>query len=209
MPAMMMAEEGGQLNDEVTDLPDPEFGGSMTVAEAVAKRRSHRGFAEWALSVEQVSQLCWAAQGVTAEREGLRASPSAGGLFPMTMFVIDREGMYEYLPHDHALRRIIGGDIRPQLQAASLAQACVGDAPLCLAITADIEHLAAKYGDRAERYCILEAGHIAQNVFLQATAMELVGVPVGAYEDDQVAAALKLPANLTILYLLPLGYPID
>jgi SagB-type dehydrogenase family enzyme len=208
MPVMMMAKRGDQLKNKIIDLPEPEFGGSMTVAEAVARRRSHRAFAEWALSVEQVSQLCWAAQGVTDEGEGLRASPSAGGLFPMTMFVADREGLYEYLPHDHALRQIIEGDIRPQLQAASLGQACVGNAPLCLAITADIKHLATKYGKRAERYCILEAGHIAQNVFLQARAMDLVGVPVGAYEDDQVAAALKLPTNLTVFYLLPLGYPV-
>ncbi|UCD74562.1 MAG: SagB/ThcOx family dehydrogenase [Phycisphaerales bacterium] len=207
MPTVMMVRADSERDGELIALPEAKYGGSMTVAEAVEKRRSHRAFAEWALSVEQVAQLCWAAQGITAEREGLRASPSAGGMFPMIVFVVDREGVYEYLPHEHALRPMIEGDLRPQLQAASLDQPCVGNAPLCMAITADIDHLATKYGKRAERYCILEAGHIAQNVFLQATALDLGGVAVGAFEDDRVAEALKLPPNLKIFYLLPLGYP--
>jgi SagB-type dehydrogenase family enzyme len=186
-------------------LPTAETRGVMSAAEALFRRRSHREFAPARLSIGQVSQLCWAAQGITDPAEGLRTVPSAGALFPITVFVIDHNGLYRYEPKSHRLDRVLAGDIRAELQAAALDQECVGSAPLCLVIAIDIARSAVKYGQRAERYCLLEAGHAAQNVLLQATTIGLVGVPVGAFHDQEVCTVLNLPQELDPVYLLPLG----
>jgi SagB-type dehydrogenase family enzyme len=193
--------------ERVIPLPPPTAEGGMALAEALASRRSRRAFTTRAPSLGQVAQLCWAAQGITDAAEGYRTAPSAGALYPITVFVVDGNGVYEYEPGSHVLRRAVAGDLRGKLQAAALHQPCVGAAPLCLVITTDIARTASKYGSRAERYCLLEAGHVAQNVLLQATALGLAGVPVGAFEDRRVGAILGLPPNLRPVYLVPLGYP--
>jgi len=189
-------------------LPNPKTIGSVSVAEALARRRSHREFADRGLAVTAVSQLCWAAQGITDSRTGFRTSPSAGGLFPIAILIVDQAGVYEYKPAEHRLTRVVVGDVRKKLQAASLGQRCVGAAPVCMVVAFDVARTASKYGPRAERYCLLEAGHVAQNVFLQATALGIVGVPVGAFDDGKIASILRLPKRLTPIYLLPLGWPV-
>jgi SagB-type dehydrogenase family enzyme len=194
--------EGGDIV-----LPSPRTVDDLSVAEALARRRSHREFADKELSIEQLGQLCWAAQGITDHESGLRTAPSAGALFPLTVFVVDARGVYEYQPERHLLRCHFVGDIRKKLQAAALDQTCVGSAPACLIIAMDAGRTASKYGNRAERYCLLEAGHVAQNILLQATALELVSVPVGAFTDGELVGVLRLPSNLRPVYLLPVGYP--
>jgi len=188
-------------------LPAPQTNGGMTVAEALARRRSVRDFADRRVPIEALSQLCWAAQGITDCSQGLRTAPSAGALYPLTVFVVTAEGVDEYQPAGHSLRRVRSGDVRDRLRESADSQSWVSAAPLCLVISTDVSRTAAKYGGRAERYCLLEAGHSAQNVLLQATALGLTGVPVGAFDDQQVSATLRLPPNLRPLYLLPLGYP--
>jgi SagB-type dehydrogenase family enzyme len=188
-------------------LPTPQKKGGMSVAEALARRRSQREFADRALSLEHLSQLCWAAQGITDQDQGYRTAPSAGALYPVSVFLVDRDGVYEYEPRQHVLRQVTSGDPRKQLQAAALDQPCVGAARLCLVIAVDVARSASKYGRRAERYCLLEAGHVAQNILLQGTALGLGGVPVGAFDDRKVASILHLPQHLTPVYLLPLGFP--
>jgi SagB-type dehydrogenase family enzyme len=153
-----------------------------------------------------VSQLCWAAQGITDAQEGKRTAPSAGALYPLCVLVVDRTGVYSYEPRPRALRQVIAGDLRGALQAAAHDQSCVGAAPLCLVLIMDVARTATRYGSRAERYCFLEAGHVAQNVLLQATALGLAGVPVGAFDDHKVATLLHLSAKLRPVYLLPVGY---
>jgi SagB-type dehydrogenase family enzyme len=193
-------------NGEVLSLPSPQITGGMPLTEALARRRSHREFADQPLTRQQVSQLCWAAQGVSDETRGLRTAPSAGALYPLTVFVIDEHGAYEYEPERHALRTVAAGDLRSELQAAALNQPAVGNAPVCVVIAMNVSRTAAKYKDRAERYCLLEAGHVAQNVLLQATALGLTGVPMGGFEPRRVAKVLDLAANLEPVYLIPLGH---
>lgn len=188
-------------------LPAPHMRDEMSVAEALRRRRSHREFAETALSIQELSQLCWAAQGITDPEQGRRTAPSAGAIYPIALYVVNQNGIFEYEPNRNTLSRIVAGDERRTLQVAALDQECVGAAPVCLAITMDVARTASKYGSRAERYCLLEAGHVAQNVLLEATAVGLVGVPVGAFDDRRVAEALHLPRNLRPVYLLPLGHP--
>lgn len=187
-------------------LPPPKTQGGMAVAEALANRRSVREFSERLLTQEGIAQLCWAAQGITDKAAGFRTAPSAGALYPAVVFVVDASGAYEYEPAAHALRQVIAGDPRLDLHRASYDQRSVGTAPFCMVIAVDVSRTATKYGNRAERYCLIEAGHIAQNVLLQATADGLAGVSVGAFDDRKIAALLKLPPNLQPVYLLPIGY---
>lgn len=181
----------------------------MSLIEALAGRRSQRAFSARSLSREQVSQLCWAAQGITGKAEGLRTAPSAGALFPVTLFIVDGRGAYEYNPYLHTLRDVLLGDVRAALQTAALDQECIGNTPACFVVAMDVSRTATKYGYRAERYCLLEVGHVAQNLLLQATALGLTGVPVGAFKDREVADLLHLPPNLQPAYLLPIGYPVE
>jgi SagB-type dehydrogenase family enzyme len=191
---------------EESSLPSPKTSGGMSLTEALAQRRSQREFTDQPLTPQQVSQLCWAGQGVSDENRGLRTAPSAGALYPLTVFVIDEHGVYEYEPERHALRTVAVGDVRSELQAAALNQPAVGNAPVCVAIAMNVSRTAAKYKDRAERYCLLEAGHVAQNVLLQATALGLTAVPIGAFEPQRVAKLLDLSANHEPVYLIPLGH---
>ncbi|MHC5115292.1 MAG: SagB/ThcOx family dehydrogenase [Planctomycetota bacterium] len=193
--------------DAETPLPKPVTPGGMPLAEALATRRSVREFEPTPLSAEQVGRICWAAQGITDRRNGLRAAPSAGALYPMTVYVVDASGVYEYRPKTHVLRRVRTGDARGDLRAAALDQSCVGSAPTCLVIAMTVRRSARKYGTWAERYCLMEAGHVAQNALLQATALGLGGVPVGAFDEDRVAAILTLPNGCEPVYLVPIGMP--
>ncbi len=198
-----------EAEGEEIPLPLPESRGGMSLTEVLAHRRSRREFDAHRPSTEQIARLCWAAQGITQGEEGFRAAPSAGATYPLALFVVDSAGVYRYEASGHRLRRLFIGDVRARLQAAALDQPCVGEAPLCLVLAVDLAVVAARYGrHRGWRYGLLEAGHAAQNVLLQATALGLAGVPVGAFDDRQVAQVLGLPPGLYPVYLLPLGVPI-
>lgn len=188
------------------ELPLPETSGGMPLHEALFRRRSYREFSRRMLTRQQISQLCWSAQGVT-DQEGFRTAPSAGAIYPSVLFLATTEALFEYSPERHALQMRLRADVRKRLQAAALDQECVGEAPTCLIVSMNEKYLTRKYGERAARYCALEAGHIAQNVLLEATAMGLVGVPVGAFDDRRVSAVLELRDELAPVYLLPIGHP--
>jgi SagB-type dehydrogenase family enzyme len=197
------------LEREEIDLPPPDLHGEMPVAQALAHRRSRREFATRRPSLEQVGHLCWAAQGLTEGEQGLRTVPSAGATYAITLLVVEPEGVYRYDALGHRLNRLLAGDVREPLQAAAEGQPCVGEAPLCLVLAVEPAVVAARYGRRRGwRYALLEAGHAAQNVLLQAEALGLAGVPVGAFEDRQVARVLGLEPGLHPVYLLPIGVPI-
>jgi len=188
-------------------LPKPVVGGSVSVSDALAMRRSCREFQPKNLSRDQVAQLCWAAQGITDDHKGLRTSPSAGAWYPITVFVADADGVFEYRPQEHALSPVLESDARSGLQNAAAGQSCLGEAPLCLVIAVDIQRMVSKYHADAERYCLIEVGHVAQNVLVQATAMGLAGAPIGAFDRDEAFSALRLARYLQPVYLLPIGFP--
>jgi SagB-type dehydrogenase family enzyme len=187
-------------------LPAPRLEGEMSLEEAIANRRSVREFREDPLSWAEISELLWAAQGITDPR-GLRSAPSAGALYPLELYVAVVEGAYHYLPQGHTVQAVSDEDLRPGLWEAGLRQGALQEAPAIFVVTAIYERTEAKYGERAERYVRLEAGHAAQNILLQAVALELGAVPIGAFYDDQVQAALGLPVDHQPLYLIPVGRP--
>lgn len=196
----------------VIELPAPRLSGQIPLESTLQKRRSIREFSNEPLPLEQVSQLLWAAQGITSA-EGGRTTPSAGALYPLEIYLVAGkvtgllDGVYRYDPVRNTLEPVETGDLREKLSVAALSQQWVEKAPALLVITADYSKTAAKYGDRAERYAQIEAGHAGQNIYLQATAMGLGTVMVGAFSDHRVAKVLGLPKNEAPLAIYPVGIP--
>jgi SagB-type dehydrogenase family enzyme len=188
-------------------LPAPQSKGKMSFEEALARRRSIREFTHEALSERELSQLLWAAQGIT-RGEGLRTAPSAGALYPLELYVALVGGLYHYEPRPHQLTRLSERDVRAALRRSAWDQEFITQAPAVFVIAALYERISRKYGAaRTPRYVDMEIGHAAQNLLLQAVALGLSGVPVGAFEDDALHNALGLPANQHPLYLVPVGHP--
>jgi len=190
----------------VIDLPAPRQDGPLSLEETLLRRRSVRAFTDQALTTEQLAQLLWAAQGITDPR-GFRTAPSAGALYPLELYVVSADGFYRYQPEGHQLLQLAQEDLRSAVWQAGLQQDALRDAPAVFLITAVYQRTADKYGERATRYVDIEAGHAAQNLLLQAVALGLGGVPIGAFHDDALGTALSLPADHAPLYLLPVGYP--
>jgi SagB-type dehydrogenase family enzyme len=188
-------------------LPRPVRAGRITLEEALARRRSVREFAPKPLSEQQLGQLLWAAQGVT-HGDGLRTAPSAGALYPLEIYAATASGLFHYDPRKHQMKRVLPRDVRPELRLAALEQDQVRDAGAVFVVTAVFERIARKYGAaRTPRYVHIEVGHAAQNLLLQAVALDLAAVPVGAFRDAEVQKALNLPKDHEPLYLIPVGYP--
>jgi SagB-type dehydrogenase family enzyme len=194
-------------DSETSDLPELTVRGNMTMEEALAARRSVRSFLSTPVELSVIGRLLWAAQGAT-EEDGLgRAAPSAGGTYPLEVYVATSDGVLQYVPEGHRARWTIREDIRPRLHEASGRQEWVGQAPTVFVITGTDARTQPRYGSRAERYVLLEAGHAAQNLLLQATSLGLGAVPVGAFDDGDVTRALGLPDGERPFYLIPVGYP--
>lgn len=199
-----------QVGQEVV-LPGIESHGDMSVAEAIEARRSVRAFRRKDLALSDISQLLWAAQGIT-DRDGLRAAPSAGALYPVEVYLVagDVEGLppgvYRYTPQEHHLILVASGERRNPLAGAALGQSWVRRAPAVIVITAVFERSAVKYGQRARRYSHIEVGHVAQNIYLQATARGLGTVIVGAFDDAEVQEVLDLPPDHAPLAIMPVGH---
>jgi len=188
-------------------LPQPMTKGTISLEESIAKRRSVRNFKKQDLSLNEISQLLWAGQGITDNSRSLRASPSAGALYPIELYIVNTQGYFRYLPASHSLKQLSSDDLRISLSTASLGQLSVRDAAVSVIICAVPERVTKRYGERGIKYMHIEAGHIAQNIHLQALALGLGSVPIGAFEDKKVSAILKLPEGEEPLYIIPIGYP--
>ena len=201
-------ELGGTVVADRIDLPQPEVTGGVSLAEALARRRSVREYQPLPLDMADISQLLWAAQGVTSNT-GQRTAPSAGGLYPLELYVITEGGRYHYYPNGHQLDVLGEDDVRRELSRAALSQEAVEEAAAIFVVAAVYSRTEQKYGERAERYVKLEAGHAAQNLLLQAVSLGLGAVPIGAFHDDEVREALDLPSDHQPLYLIPVGHPAE
>ena len=193
------------------ELPQPQVTGTVPVEQALQSRRSVREFRRQALTLADVSQLLWAAQGITEGR--FRTAPSAGALYPLEVYVaIGRvedtaTGVYRYDPATHSLTVVRSGDMLRSLERAAIGQEWVAGGAIALVFTAVNERTTGKYGDRGIRYVHMEAGHAAQNVYLQAEAMGLGTVVVGAFRDGAVRDVLQIPDDEQPLSIMPVGKP--
>jgi SagB-type dehydrogenase family enzyme len=192
-------------------LAKPTLKGEVSVEEALASRRSVREFSNKPLKVAEIAQLLWAAQGITGDK-GKRTAPSAGALYPLSIYLVagDVEGLspgvYRYRPRGHAIVKVKGADQRARLKEAAGGQRWVGDAPATVVIAVNYDRTDL-YHQRGKMYADIEQGHAAQNILLQATALGLGAVPVGAVNDGKLAKALDLSAEFTAGYLISIGHP--
>jgi len=187
----------------------------MSLAEAITKRRSVRDFTPEPISQSQLSQILWAAQGITESPWRSRAVPSAGATYPLEIFVVGGDntiegiddGIYHYNIDSHSLTRHHQGDVRLELARAALDQEFIYQAPVDIVICAEYERTLKRYGTRGERYVHIEVGHAGQNIYLQATALGLATVAIGAFYDEQVRGVLRLDKQYKPLYIMPVGKP--
>ena len=195
-------------------LPQPKLEGSISVEQAIHQRRTIRNYRSRRLELEQLSQLLWAAQGITGRRRFKRAAPSAGALYPMDIYAVVGQdsvdqmeaGVYHYEPRGHILTPLSKEDLRDHVARAAISQMWMADAPINLVITAEYSRATGKYGKRGIRYALIEAGHIGQNLFLQAEALGLKAGIVGAFRDNKVIEIMNLPRMHEPLLIMPIGY---
>lgn len=214
-PGLATTQGKRKYEGVVMKLPRPKTEGVMSVEQALGQRRTVRSFSAQALHGDQLSQLLWAAQGITGVTGFKRTAPSAGALYPMDIYavlgpdsVIRMEaGVYHFEPGDRSLSPISQRDTRGAVARACLSQMWMAKAPLHLVITAEYRRITGKYGNRGVRYAMIESGHIAQNIFLQAEALGLKAGIVGAYHDEELAEILNLPRTHEPLLVMPVGYP--
>lgn len=199
-------DEASEIDGEVIELPDVRRDSSVSLETTLAQRRSVREFTNRSLDSEELSQLLWAMQGLTRGGAG-RTNPSAGALYPLEIYVVTARGLYHYLPAGHRIEQLSTEDLRGALSDAALGQEAVRDAPAVFVICGVFPRTEAKYGDRAERYVHLEAGHVGQSLLLQAVALDLGGVPVGAFSDEEIQDVLGLADDHEPVYLVPIGDP--
>ena len=216
LPIVLVLAAGVRVGvADSVQLPAPRLDGPVSLERALGMRRSVRDYSDGALTLAEAGQLLWAAQGITDPATGYRTAPSAGAFHPLEIRLAARRveglapGLYRYQPSGHRLQLVRAGDAIPALGAAAHGQPPFARAAAVLVISGDPARTTAKYGSRTERYLQLEAGHAAQNAALQAAALGLGLVTVGAFDDDALARAAGLPAGHRPLYLLPVGRPVE
>jgi len=208
------------IGDEAIYLPSPQLDGFVSIEKALHERRSRRDFQDKEVSLENISQILWAAYGITLPntdypflRGGFRTAPSAGGLYPLEIYIAVGKvhglapGLYKYVPDGHKILKIIDGDVRSELCVAALGQPMIREAPVSIVYTAVFSRTTSKYGQRGrERYVCIDLGHSAENVYLQVEALGLGTCAAASFSDEKMSEVLQLPKEEEPLYIMPIGY---
>ena len=207
------SEEVGEIEvaGERLKLPEPSYRSQVSIEEAILVRRSIREYADKPLTLKQLSQILWAAQGITEKRWGFRTAPSAGATYPLEVYVVVKDGgvedlgpgIYHYLPRSHEIELVKPGDYSRDLTRAALGQEWVLEAAANLVINAVYDRTTRRYGERGYRYVYMEVGHVGQNVYLQCVSLGLACVVIGAFYDDDVKRIVGGVGEP--LYIIPVG----
>ena len=216
------------MGQTIIKLPPPQLKGKVSLEETILRRRSVRKYRREPLDLPQLSQILWSAQGITGTR-GFRTAPSAGATYPLEIFVVIgkdsviasevptasgrtleelQAGIYHYEVDSHSLTLHKAADLGPELASATLDQGFIMDAPVDIVICALYHRTSYRYGRRGERYVHMEVGHAGQNIHLQAVALGLATVEVGAFRDEEVREVLGLEEQIKPLYIMPVGKPV-
>jgi len=193
-----------ETKTETIQLPEPKYDGEVSVEKALLERRSIREYKEDSLTLSEVSQILWAAQGITDPKTGHRTAPSARATYLLNVYILPGKviglpvGLYQYQPTHHELLKMVGGDMKAKLFEAA-GQAPIQNAPAALIITG----LTAK--TKNPNWFYLEAGHAAQNVYLEGVSLNIGTVVMAGFQEDAVKKALNLPADETVIYIMPIG----
>ncbi len=192
---------------KIVQLTEPNVTGVMSLEEALAKRRSVRRFTNQSLKWAQIGQLAWAGQGITDRARGLRTAPSAGSVYPIELFFATPEGLYVYRPAEHSLEQFTDQDVRIALAGGDPTQNSIAEAGCDIVVAGSVRKLADQFKDKARNYMLMEAGHIAQNIELQAVSLGLGAVPVGGIDAQNVRKVCGLARTLEPVYVICVGYP--
>jgi SagB-type dehydrogenase family enzyme len=214
------ASSGGDPQGSLVDLPKPSLSGDVSVEEALQNRRSVRVYQDSPLTLAEISQLLWAAYGVTQPMEdapdflrgGLRTAPSAGALYPLEIYLVARRvtdihpGIYRYRSETHQMVSLTDQDRWEGLSSAGLNQSHFETAAAAIVYSAVFERTTRKYGNRGrERYVCMDLGHSAQNVYLQACSLNIGTCAVGAFDDRTLKQVIGMTEAEEPLYIMPLG----
>ena len=197
------------------ELPEPSYESEVSIEKAILLRRSRRRYRSDPITLRQLSQLLWAAQGITESTHGFRTVPSAGATYPLEVYVVVKSGgveglkagVYHYLPKTHEIEVVKLGDYSRDLMRASIDQEWVGAAPINLVVNAIYERTTRHYGDRGVRYVHMEVGHLGQNIYLQCISLGLACVVVGAFYDEEVKRIVGGAGEP--LYVIPVAVPAE
>ena len=212
------------MGQTIIKLPFPQLKSKVSLEETILRRRSVRRYRREPLDLPQLSQILWSAQGITGTR-GFRAAPSAGATYPLEIFIVVgkqgiitseakqapeelQAGIYHYEAASHSLSLHKPADLRPDLARATLNQEFIIDAPVDIVICALYPRTFYRYGRRGERYVHIEVGHVGENIHLQAVALGLATVEVGAFHDEEVRTILGVDEQIKPLYIMPVGKPV-
>ena len=211
---------GYSVADGRVELPLPSLDGVVSVERALANRRSVREYTGDPLGLRELSQILWAAYGVSEVSYGFKTTPSAGATYPLEVYAVAypqgvmlpdgsymEPGSYKYDPHTHTLTMVKRGDLSRELYEAGLRQDWILSARACIVITAVYTRTTRRYGERGVRYVHIEVGHAAQNIYLQATALGLATVAIGAFHDERIREIIGAPPEEHVLYMMPLTKP--
>lgn len=199
-------------------LPSPRTVGSVSLEETLLNRRSRRSYTNEPITSDDLSQILWAAYGISKPMPnprlsgGFKTAPSAGATYPLEIYALvgnvkDIEpGVYKYIPDGHKIIRVIDRDVKPELCSAALNQEMIKDAPACLLYSAIYSRATRVYGNRGrDRYVCIDLGHSAENVYLQAEALHLGTCAIGAFNDNEVRKVMQIPEEEELLYIMPIG----
>ncbi len=206
--ALCLGQRRTRSPQKIIRLTKPSLTGTLSFEEALAGRRSVRLFANKPLDSEQIGQLAWAGQGITDQQRGLRTAPSAGETYPIDLYFATPEGLFVYRPAEHSLEQTSDQDIRGRLAAAASMQESVATAGCNIIVAGSVRKLTSQFRTKARTYMLLEAGHIAQNIQLQAVCLDLGSVTIGGFNTKDVSRTCRLPRGLEPLYIICVGYPI-
>lgn len=199
------SEKGENMSEII--LPTVKTTGKMSVEEAIQKRKSVRKYSATELTIEQVSQILWSAYGANPRKRFTgRTVPSAGAIYPISIYLVDKNGVYRYQSLNHSLVLVKKGDLRSELDNG---QGFIKDVSINLVVAGNVAKCAKRYNDRAQRYVAMECGHVGQNVSLQAVSLGLDTVMVGAFDDERVREVLSIPQEETPFYIIPVGYFVE
>lgn len=186
-------------------LPPPNLKDVGSLEDIINKRRSTRSFKPYKISLQEISQLLWAAYGISDKKNYLRTTPSAGATYPLEIYFLIEGGVFHYLPLEHSIELIIKDDLRKELARFSLEQNFISEASIDILICAVYERTTLFYGERGYRYVFIEVGHCAQNISLQAISLGLDSVCVGAFNDEKLKQLLQLPKDINPVYIVAVG----
>ena len=212
--ALLLA--AGALALENVKLPPPEITGGMAINQAIHARRSIRNYREAPISLRDLGQLLWSAQGITDTKTGHRAAPSAVATYPLKLYAVVKEGgvtglpagVYLYAPKDHGLTIVKKGNFYPDVVASMhFYNSWVEKSAVVFIFTGASTLIEKMSKDSGMLFTDLEAGMAAENLLLESVSLGLGGCTIGGFKSEKAAALIGIDKNVRLLLIVSVGRP--